>query len=127
MIPAGIDRDKRIAEIRGELGECIGISCPFPINGNKCVERGNACGHRAFIPYSTDITAAMELLQEMASNGILTAIVTCPWGNGHKTDITMSKNGKGKIGYFVGEEHPTITETTSDAISGCYVKWKETL
>lgn len=110
MKPAGIERDKQIAEMRGEV-------CAFYVKKVVCAsacESPNECDHPLIKPYSTDISAAMELWEEMKAAVLF--VVLC---NPEKGDILCS------VQDTHGEEYYAEAETESDAISGAWIRWKE--
>ena len=116
MTPAGPERNKRIAELRGEEIVCIHRS---PTHRTGCVY--NDICERCFRfesdkPYSTDISAAMELWDEMKE-----------WGKQSPDLLRLEFIPVidaclcyiGQIGCEGKDE--------ADAISGCYLKWKESV
>jgi hypothetical protein len=116
MKPAGADRDREIAEMRGDKPECIPE--PWKSNEHAICSRAiscDVCTKKRDKPYSTDIAAAFELWEEMKGDkdnhairlrgreGFMICSVDRPWGE--------------EIGYQ--------GETEADAISGAWLKWKE--
>ncbi len=118
MIPAGIERDKIIAEIKDEVKHTCHahhmIARRCPTTGVNYCERMK-CEYWRYKEYSTDIATAMELWEEMKAAGI---------------SIELSYHDKwGIICRFVSDR-PTIYtsggKTEADAISGAWLEWKET-
>jgi hypothetical protein len=122
--PVGIERDKQIAEVRGDevFIEChhdlIPCDCIWEPTRTECgMESPETCKDRQVYdpkPYSTDISCAMELWEEMKGAGLF--IVLC---NPEKGDILCS------VQDTHGEEYYHEGETEADAISGCFLKWKK--
>lgn len=137
MIPAGIERDKRIAELRGE---CIHMPDQDSFNPHSstatcflCAEEFDALMvyelHSEDViftnvnqKYSTDIAAAMELwneIREALRNGSemkprLYLESGTIWVACEMWDVRPDKM-----------RHKHLAETEADAISGCYLKWRE--
>jgi hypothetical protein len=125
MIPAGPERDRRIAELRGdkctqysmtpiEFGTsgpaCRYNSIAFP---DDCRREGESyCLGYEDKPYSTDITTAMELWDEMVKDGLYPVLRTIEIDHG-------------EIGYRMCAGEVYEGWSKADAISGCYLEWKE--
>ncbi|KKM90519.1 hypothetical protein LCGC14_1237790 [marine sediment metagenome] len=133
MIPAGVERDKVIAELRGEKSCMYYSGFPVDISGDAegCTNDSIAwpdcdnCLMFSYKPYSTDIATAMTLETEMVNNGLTVTIAASKWGDGYKADATLFENGVGKTSYYVSKELETIEKAIADAISGAWSKWKE--
>jgi hypothetical protein len=143
MIPAGPERDKRIAELRGEHWHEDGvIYCE--VDGMKLLwgcAIACSCGNTGYIwhrgqkindkgewdyavnrinepmqcesiikPYSTDISAAMELWGEMREAGIK------PW---------LCNVDKIVLCTTADKDSYREATTEADAISGAWLKWRE--
>ena len=106
MNAPGPARDREIAVLRGD--DCIADVEEIGCRGNCTV-----CDNWAYKPYSTDISAALELWGEMKASG--------------KAVELSSHSEWGMICRFVSDK-PTIYsasgETEADAISGAYLKWR---
>jgi hypothetical protein len=130
MIPAGEERDKRIAEIRGDT--CIAYSVvPIKIHtaGPACMKKSIAfpdchnCLMFLYPKYSTDINAAMELWEEMKSEIKGESLNS-------KGELYLSFNNPDFMGPInceiidMGRILSSRGDTEADAISGVYLKWK---
>ena len=118
MIPAGVERDRVIAELRGI--ECVYlvrndinyyVGCTFLDGKAECKN----CRHETFCykPYSTDIATAMELWEEMK-------------GAGNPPYLICS--GAGYVECYLhinGEQLVHTAGTEADAISGAYLRWRK--
>jgi NAD-dependent SIR2 family protein deacetylase len=112
MKPAGIERDREIAEIRGDdwLLEClIGCENVFQMSKQKAEEQATcpACGEevRAYPkPYSTDIATAFELAEDMR---------------------TATDADGFDILYEAVKEWLEIGKPFADAISGAWLEWRD--
>jgi hypothetical protein len=96
--PAGVERDRQIAEIRGD-------------------------GQPIYRPYSTDITAAMELWEEMVVKGAYYLIKTRKLsrrGNVYRVRI-MRENAL----LFTGADTEGLNKAMAAAISGAWMRWRE--
>ena len=115
MIPAGPERDKVIAELRGECAhEALAkvVDSHDYYDCHKCSKM--FLPYKNYIkPYSTGIATSMELWEEMKGAGA-TLTLEC-----EETWVQV-------IAVF--GNHPTArgaAETEADAISGAWLKWKE--
>ena len=121
MKPAGPERDRGIAEVRGDEGEeRWSCSCGGTMY-NKAQVHWHSRGHSdEYIvtqytkhkPYSTDISAAMELWRDLPRG--------CTLYKGAKSFIVRIY----KTNYPSRWECRHEGETEADAISGAYLKWK---
>lgn len=98
MKPTGPERDRKIAKIRGEHYQCTMTPHERKLKSIK--------------PYSTNISAAMELWEEMKGAGELylsydeeTRCICHIWSGGNCI-----------VEYWA--------DTEADAISGAYLQWK---
>jgi hypothetical protein len=113
--PVGPERDKQIAELRGECQYYWGIP-----KYNCTLADSYSCSCEHFIgstdkPYSTDIACAFELWEEMKGTGK----VGIAYDNNSiaKEDGILCYYGHGiHYGDYIGASE-------ADAISGAYVKW----
>lgn len=115
MIKVGPERDKVIAELRGELCHHpkikeVGCKVEKPIA--RICEDECKCLFYHIKPYSTSIVHAMELWEEMP------------------TGTQLSKNPNGatvrvKHGHHYKDYIVYKGDTEADAISGAYLKWKQ--
>jgi hypothetical protein len=123
MKPAGADRDREIAEIRGDKPECIPE--PWKSNEHAICSRAiscDVCTKKRDKPYSTDIAAAFELWEEMKA-----------WARKqpHAYDgeiASIQAEMEGTLCILWTELTTPIyyrAETEADAISGAWLKWKE--
>jgi len=123
---AGPERDRQVAEIRGDDFECgctLGATGRCPADDIQGFSEDDCMDDCKYMkpnikPYSTDISAAMELLPELIEAGYLinvqqnlsrdatssTAI--------YNTQIVMQSGGKDAVAVI------------SDTISGAYLKLK---
>lgn len=121
MISAGPERDKRIAELKGrclhkntENYQEFGMEIIHYIRCLDCRD-SNVSLYEKQKPYSTDITCAMGLWDEMAKAGLMPVIKTI-WIDHGELGYRVSCEG----GHFMHEAWDM-----ADAISGAWLKWKE--
>ena len=111
MKPAGPGRNREIAEIRGDdkpickLPE-MAFCCPN-YEEYRTVGCPKHCEYYGFKPYSTDISASMELAREMHSSGDKTAdqLLHDAWN------------------WWMAGDNSSLQELAG-AISGAWLKWK---
>ena len=115
MKPAGIERDKQIAGLRGTLCShpyMHEIGCQVKAPSSEICEDKCGCLFYQVKPYSTDISAAMELWEEIPQN----------------SQMMKNPDGVTVIVYTNWQIHKRLKykgEDTADAISGAWLKWKE--
>ena len=124
MIPAGIERDKIIAEIKDEVKHTCHahhmIARRCPTTGVNYCERMK-CEYWRYKEYSTDIATAMELWEEMKAAGVmLTLQYHKNSGIGCRLSLTNEE------AFFDRASMSSYAETEADAISGAWLEWKET-
>lgn len=114
MIPVGIERDRRIAELRGEKEDRLeDYLCDRCYRMEGCV----SCDNYGHSPYSTDIACAMELWEEM--KGVMAVKLEAWSGVDHKQIIDCYyKPTPNSYECYSGD-------TEADTISGAWLKWKE--
>jgi hypothetical protein len=116
MKPAGPERDREIAEVRGDFDNGCGKPHFYRDCDNNCFNCATRKAFKLDKPYSTDIACAMEL--------------ELPCNKYH--ELTYKKSD----GFFVEIWHQSKLIFTSevniseaiakaDARSGAYLKWKE--
>jgi hypothetical protein len=116
MIPAGPERDLAILKTKGyiEVPAPDFWSCDSKIGLQR--ENDLICPVCMLTPWSTDITAAMILWAEMRE--------AKQWPS-----LNVMGTGDVVLCYLaVTDDEDMIeyqAETEADAISGCYLKWKE--
>ncbi len=127
MIPAGPERDKVIAEMRGDkAGLCEDGGLNEYYDGYICDcgykgEWGDYPEHDIPVkPYSTDIAYAMELWEEMKKVGDVELDFKIRQGNCY---CRLGIGGEPSDDYDI--EIVNIVETEADAISGAWLKWRE--
>jgi hypothetical protein len=121
MIPAGPERDTKIAEMRGECTHSD--KRLMPTGDFYCVD----C--HIFSPffksYSTDISCAMELWEEMHTSGETGLdhwrANTWKFDIGYRARIENVWKG---IEVITNAKHASLNSALADAISGAYVKWR---
>lgn len=121
MIPAGIERDKQVAELRGDDRVCGFDTCAYMMSpAHDCDD----CQYLIDKPYSTDISCAMELWEEMKQGG-------CNLYLHYNAADAAPKSIRGiaveviKPSYKINDLEWVKGETEADAISGAWLKWKE--
>ena len=122
MKSIGIERDKQIAEVKGEKCE---YECTNDYNEERCIIHTfipnigcKACPDLRYKPYSIDISTAMELWEEMHKAGLIVEMFQRIDGMflirlGEKGDHQWADHVLDKFG-----------DTASSAISGAWLKWK---
>ena len=113
MIPAGLERDREIAEtIYGKANVSIALD-----DKTVLIRKGpNEWGHYKSIKcpnFSTNIATAIKLLEEMIQHWDFVDISCCQ--RGHVVNLVMD----------LESFHNTHGNTLADAISGAWQKWKE--
>ena len=107
MTPVGPERNKRIAEM-------IYGNASIALDGktvlvNKEPDRDGHYGSSHAPNWSTDISAAMKLWDEMKES----------------YKVQLIADGPISIYCLLTQSIRYLGETEADAISGCYLKWKE--
>jgi hypothetical protein len=132
MKPAGPERDREIAEVRGFTVREVNVRGKF----QYCIPRGPAGYGRGYprcpVPkWSTDIAAAMELWEEMKNGrGDSIPLKKRVISVRLEYNIGYASHPDGIIGVRIvmpGDESDVINyrgKTEADAISGAYLKWK---
>lgn len=132
MKTAGPERDREVAIARNDCcvnGVYVALCTPciptIPECDGGCTEPK---------PYSTDITAAMELWEEMFTPQFHNLCVWdihvsgfCPSQSNPKHYFSANiKNKHDQFKYRTGNvRHATVNEAMADAISGAYLKWRK--
>jgi hypothetical protein len=128
MIPAGRERDKRIAELKGYIwhdipadakGENAGrvLAPPNLKNSGWVPPPKGKVPELIFVPkYSTDDAIALELWDELIKIGLMPVIRTIEIDHGEIGFRVI-------VGNKTGETHEGWT--LADAISGAYLNYKE--
>ena len=118
MIKAGPERDKVIAEIRGDAVGGFDEGCNAkPYSDTICGVSCANCDYWGIKPYSTDIATAMEL--ELPTN----YYEITRRGKKVKAACWVTHNPEGF--HHESEWHDTEAAAMSDARSGVWLKWKE--
>jgi hypothetical protein len=110
--PAGPERDKQIAKLREDEGDCGSME--------KCRWDKSVCDNCIPKPYSTDISCAMELWEEMVQAGLIVYISESKDGAicTASEQVEVQSHTYGTI-----ERGEHMAEEKADAISGAYLKW----
>jgi hypothetical protein len=136
MKPAGAERDRDIAEVRGDevFIEChhdlIPCDCIWEPTKTECLmDSPETCRDRQIyppLPYSTDISCAMELWEEMHNSWQTSTWVidTKCWEETGHCWAKVRQWWK-EIEHESQRKHKSLSEAMADAISGAWLKWKK--